>query len=177
MLPPQIFTRARNWPRLASAHSGRAHVGLCPIFLVKCMLHCCSFKWRHFRYRVSVSSNPILFGIGYRVSFWYRSNPRLNPTFSTAESWFSVNLNIVLCRKWQAHDQKMSTSAHWIRMNLVGTHGHFCTQWLHSIPTHQHQRSAQKWHRLWTFSPNFIPVNLVQRVCVKSKQHLFCFWF
>jgi len=30
------------------------------------MIHCCSIKWRHFRYRVSVSSNPILFGIGYR---------------------------------------------------------------------------------------------------------------
>jgi len=39
------------------------------------MLHCCSIKWRHFRYRVSVSSNAILFGIGYRVSFWYCSNP------------------------------------------------------------------------------------------------------
>jgi len=34
VLLPQIFTRARNWPRLASAHPGRPHVGLCPIFLV-----------------------------------------------------------------------------------------------------------------------------------------------
>jgi len=34
VLAPQIFTRARNWPRLASAHPGRPHVGLCPIFLV-----------------------------------------------------------------------------------------------------------------------------------------------
>ena len=34
MLAPQNFTRARNWPRLASAHPGRPHVGLCPIFLV-----------------------------------------------------------------------------------------------------------------------------------------------
>jgi len=33
---PQIFTRARNWPSLASTHPGRPHVGLCPIFLVYC---------------------------------------------------------------------------------------------------------------------------------------------
>jgi len=34
LLTPQIFTRARNWPRLASAHPGRPHIGHCPIFIV-----------------------------------------------------------------------------------------------------------------------------------------------
>jgi len=34
LLAPQIFTRAINWPRHASAPPGRPYVGLCPIFLV-----------------------------------------------------------------------------------------------------------------------------------------------
>ena len=38
MLAPQIFTRAINWPRHASAPPGRPYVGLCPIFLVTCVI-------------------------------------------------------------------------------------------------------------------------------------------
>jgi len=33
VLAPQIFTRAKKWPRHASAPPGRPYVGLCPIFL------------------------------------------------------------------------------------------------------------------------------------------------
>jgi len=43
VLAPHIFTRARNWPRLATAHPGRPHVGLCPIFLVYFLYSSLSF--------------------------------------------------------------------------------------------------------------------------------------
>jgi len=73
-----------------------------------------------------------------------------------------------MCRNLQELDQMTSTSAHWTRMNLVATHGRFCTQWLHTILTSLHQRSVQTWHHLWTFCLSFILVNPVQQVYAMS---------